>query len=172
MDLETLSYGLGLMPYGVALAALNQEQGKTYSIDELLTYNSSDNKEDTEDNDDTIDDFFLDKSKSAQSLIKEINFEIDERTKIKDNNLLKIDYDIIHVREKMHNLEGAIGYLTPSLANRRKSMLEMQIGNLYREKRDQYVNEFKDRIFLKKDLFAALREYWASKHEQDFMGQI
>lgn len=118
----------------------------------------------------SIDDIFPDKVESAKSLVTEITGELEEREKLKKANLTRIEYDIIKAQNYLKELEGFRGYLSPNLVGRRRTSLDLQIFNLYREKRDQYVNAFRDTVFLKKDLLAALREYWAAQRETELLG--
>lgn len=140
--------------------------GEVYLQDnDLYTSLSMHNSND----DDPIDDIFFDRTKSAKSLITTITKELEEREELRKKNLLRIDYDILKAQNYLLELKTLGGYFNLNQLSRRRSSLEQQIFNLYREKRDQDSNCFKDRIFLTKDLLTALREYWSTQREDKLL---
>ena len=117
----------------------------------------------------SIDDLFFDRTKSAKSLIEEINKELEEREQLRKQNHLRIDYDVLKAQNYLLELKTVGNYLDISQVSRRRSTLEQQIFGLYRERRDQDSNCFRDKIWLTKDLLAALREYWGVQREDQIL---
>jgi len=116
----------------------------------------------------SIDDLFFDRTKSSKSLIAEITKELEEREELRKQNHLRIDYDVLKAQNYLLELKTVGSYLDISQVSRRRSTLEQQIFGLYRERRDQDTNSFRDKVWLTKDLLEALREYWGMQRE----GQI
>ncbi|MCK5612333.1 hypothetical protein KAR91_61240 [Candidatus Pacearchaeota archaeon] len=147
--------------------------GQAYLQDNNSLYKSlAAGSESQEQDGGSIDDLFLDRTKSAKSLIAEITKELEEREELRKKNLLGIDYDVLKAQNYLLELKTIGGYVNPTQVSRRRSSLEQQIFNLYRERRDQNSNSFRDKIWLTKDLLEALREYWGVQREDQFLTDV
>ena len=122
----------------------------------------------------TIDGLLPNKSRSLKSLMGIMQGEIDERLRIKDSILDKIDYDSLYVENYMlHEMETWAPNSWGSNKNieKRRSALENMLAGLQKEKRMEYVSCFRDLVFLKKDLVGVLREYWAAKSRERMLSE-
>lgn len=182
MNFNNTQEGFGKLPYAeLALLPQNQSSDNPKSLgeesipDNIVSFEpeKEQGKDVCKTNEEpvSIDDLFFDTTKSSKSLIAEISKELYEREELKQKNLLRIDYDIIKAKKYLSELDSAGGGINPNLASRRRTSLDLQIFNLYREIRDQYVSHFRDHVFLKKDLLTTLREYWASQRENQLFAE-
>jgi len=80
-----------------------------------------------------------------------LNFEIEERRRIKERNLYRIDLDQCYCRNTIM-LRGE------DLWDRDRLKLEQSIRDLEREKRQSYENYFRDLLFLKREMRQVLIE--------------
>lgn len=109
-----------------------------------------------------------DKSKSLKALVEIINEEIDERLKIKDGILSRMEDDIVRCDNYLLEVKS-IGIPYYFIASRRRTSIEHEIFALEREKRMEETACWRDLVFLKKDLFAALKEYWAAVNREKLL---
>jgi len=119
------------------------------------------------DNTSLTDNLLPDKSKSLKTLVGAINKEIDERLNMKEDIMTRIDIDIVKCDNYLLEIEGIVRY-NPDIGKRRTSM-EHEIFGMEREKRMEETACWRDLVFLKKDLFETLKEYWSAVNREDML---
>ncbi|MBD3181501.1 hypothetical protein GF312_04360 [Candidatus Poribacteria bacterium] len=77
--------------------------------------------------------------------IGEINSQLDERQKLKDELKSNIDYDMCRIQTEIYKLD-----IMPDMLKR--TTLESRIMDLCKEKRDKELSFWQDKIELKKEL--------------------
>ena len=127
-------------------------------------------KEETHNGKDLLDKMFFDKTKNLKATIKALFNEILLREKIDSHVLNKIDDDISKQNTHLLNLDNLNVRYTPDkfldLKDRRKEM-EDNVLELEKEKRKEYLECWRDLMFMKKYLFSALKDYWDFSRRRD-----
>jgi len=156
------------------LNQLHNYQPKNYEQDSLIhrqVLNEPEVKfgEDTSDNPETGT-LLPDKTKSLKTLVDTINLEIDGRSAMQQGIMEKIEYDMMKCSNYLLEIKSFATRYHPNVGKRRTS-IEHDILNLEREKRMEETACWRDLIFLKKDLFATLKEYWDAVNREKLLSE-
>tara|TARA_B100001964_G_C14130469_1_gene552622 strand:- start:549 stop:1076 length:528 start_codon:yes stop_codon:yes gene_type:complete len=104
-----------------------------------------------------------DKTKTLKATIKALAYEIKLRETLDSHVLNNIDDDVSNQNTLLKNLKNIkIGYsqeLSREI-NDKKLQIENNCLELEKEKRKEYLECWKDLMFLKKYLHSALKDYW------------
>lgn len=106
---------------------------------------------------------FSDKRKILKATVKALLEEIELRENLDTHLLYRIDYDICRQHTSlMHLNDMRVHYDFDRFVevNKHKLQLEDNVIELEKEKRKEYLECWRDLMFLKKYLLSALREYW------------
>ncbi len=106
---------------------------------------------------------FSDKSKSLKTTCKSLLNEIELRENLDSHLLKKINDEICRFHTHLMHMEKIkIQYFPDSFAevNKIKMQFENEILELEKEKRNEYLECWRDLMFLKKYLLVAFKEYW------------
>lgn len=106
---------------------------------------------------------FSDKGKNLKATIKAQFKEIELREELNFHLLNRVDDDICYQRTELLGLTNRkTGYFSYMEQDHKKRMtqLENNIIDLYKEKRKEYLECWRDLMFMKKYLFGALKDYW------------
>ena len=121
-------------------------------------------------NDGLIGKIFSDKTKTLKATVKALFNEVMLREKMNLHLLNRIDEDICRQHTDISNLSTSSFTYSPDLQkelNNKKMQLESRELELYQEKRKEYLECWRDLMFLKKYLFMALKDYWDSSKRRD-----
>jgi hypothetical protein len=106
---------------------------------------------------------FSDKRKTLKATVKALLDEIKLRETLDTHLVTKIDDEIC----RLHTNQMQLDNLTPNYLSdfekdiaKRKSQLENNVLELEKEKRTEYLECWRDLMFLKKYLHASLKDYW------------
>ncbi len=107
---------------------------------------------------------FSDKATTSKATVRALLDEIKLRESL-DSHLLKtIDDEICSQNTELMGLDNVkANYAPPELAkymNKRRSHLESNVLELEREKRKEYLECWRDLMFMKKYLLTSLKDYW------------
>ena len=105
---------------------------------------------------------FSDKTKNSKATVKALLDEISLREKLDSHLLYKIDQGMSRQQIQLENLNDLRIYsfeLTKDRDNT-KSQLENNVLELEKEKRKEYLECWRDLMFMRKYLFSALKDYW------------
>ena len=94
------------------------------------------------------------------------------REKMNLHLMNKIDEDISSQNTDLSNLSISSFTYSPDLqkeSNNRKMQLEGRVLELQQEKRNEYVECWRDLMFLKKYLFMSLKDYWDLSKRRDVL---
>ena len=110
-----------------------------------------------------IEKVFSDKSKTSKATVKALLSEIELRENLDSHLLEKIYEDICNqhiLLEQLNNLK--VHYIWDQFIdiNKIKMQIEDNILELEKEKRKEYLECWRDLMFLKKYLHSAFKEYW------------
>ena len=116
-----------------------------------------------------LDNLFSNKSKVIKSTIKSLLSEIDLREKLDCHILDRINQDLHWQQNQLEGIHEP--YITENLTEicNLKMKLENNILDLEKEKRNEYIECWKDLMLLKKMLMSAFREYWDFFHRKDIL---
>jgi len=106
---------------------------------------------------------FSDKGKNLKATIKALFKEIQLREKLNSHLLNNIDDDMCAQRTELMQLENLKpGYLVYGAKDpsKRKIQLENSVLELEKEKRKEYLECWRDLMFMKKYLMISLKDYW------------
>ncbi|MBT4483586.1 MAG: hypothetical protein HOC71_07905 [Candidatus Latescibacteria bacterium] len=106
---------------------------------------------------------FSDKSKTLKTTVKSLLNEIELRENIDSHLLRKINDEICRFHTHLMHIENIkVQYFPDSFAdvNKIKMQFENEILELEKEKRNEYLECWRDLMFLKKYLLVAFKEYW------------
>jgi len=115
---------------------------------------------------------FSDKTKTLKATIKALFNEVMLREKMNLHLMNKIDEDISSQNTDLSNLSISSFTYSPDLqkeSNNRKMQLEGRVLELQQEKRNEYVECWRDLMFLKKYLFMSLKDYWDLSKRRDVL---
>lgn len=113
--------------------------------------------------DDSLDSFFTDKVSDLGERIESIKSRIEERNKLKEDNLSRLFKDELKFSTYLTQLKGSSGYF---MDNKRRGFLEDKLNGISHERRSEAVHCFRDLMFLEKELNESLKEYSALKQRQ------
>ncbi len=119
-----------------------------------------------------LETIFSDRARTSKATVKAILDDIRKREYLDSNLLNKIDYEICSQHTALMGLENVKLRYSPDLAeymNKRKSHLESNVLGLEEEKRKEYLECWRDLMFLKKYLLSALRDYWDIAKKRDLL---
>ncbi len=106
---------------------------------------------------------FSDKGKTLKATIKALFNEIQLREKLDTFLVYRVDEEIQGQKSELLHLKGLRVHYTPELykdVTKSKRQLEDSLSELEREKRKEYVECWRDLMFMKKYLLTALKDYW------------
>ncbi|MHC4307622.1 MAG: hypothetical protein ACYSR7_03245 [Planctomycetota bacterium] len=106
---------------------------------------------------------FADKSKTQKATVKALFNEVTLREKMNLHLLNKIDEDMSKQCTDLSNLKTSSFTYSPDIhkeLNNKKMQLQNRVLELEQEKRKEYLECWRDLMFLKKYLFMALKDYW------------
>ena len=110
-----------------------------------------------------VDRLFSDKCKSLKTTFKSLLEEIQLREKLDCHLLLRINQDISWQTQQLGQVNSIKGHYSEEWIkeiNNLKMKLENNILDLEKEKRKEYLECWRDLMFLKKYLMIAFKEYW------------
>lgn len=111
---------------------------------------------------------------SKQAIINQLIHHISsigkDRDKTKEENLYRIESDILHCRNLLLELGGF--YIGHKGVDQRRSSIERHLFDLYREKRAEEVSNWRDQLWLKRDLIATLKEYLDIQRRKKLINEI
>ena len=106
---------------------------------------------------------FSDKGKSHKATIKALFTEIQLREKLDTFLVYKIEKDMCTQKSQLEHLSSLRTHYNPELHNdisKSKKQLEGNLLELEREKRKEYIECWRDLMFMKKYLMTSLKDYW------------
>lgn len=106
---------------------------------------------------------FSDKSKTLKATVKELFDEIDRRKKLNSSLLGKINNEMCDNKTYLFEVEDVVNrrYESEDMKfGRRRTQIEQRLLTLEQEKRKEYLEYWRDMMFLKKYLMGALADYW------------
>ncbi len=116
---------------------------------------------------------FSDKTKTLKSTVKALLTEIELRENLNSHILNNIDDDIC----RQHTYLGHLKVLKPQYSlelaknvYKQKMQLEGNVLELEEQKRKEYLECWRDLMFLKKYLHSALKDYWDLVKKQEMLG--
>ena len=115
---------------------------------------------------------FSDKSKTLKATVKALLNEIELRERLNSHLLYKIDDEICEQHTDLMQLENLkVHYIFDRFmeVKNKKNQLEDNVLELEKEKRKEYVECFRDLMFLKKYLLTSLKDYWDLVKKRDLL---
>ena len=106
---------------------------------------------------------FSDKTKTLKASVKALLYEIKLRENLDKLLLNNIDDSICRQNTYLENLKSLKTHYQPEIfekISKTKSQLESNILELENEKRKEYLECWRDLMFMKKYLHSALKDYW------------
>lgn len=110
-----------------------------------------------------IEKLFSDKTKALKATVKSFLNEIEIREKLNLHILHKIDEDVCKENTRIMQLESLIvHYSLKDLLDVKKIILKIEdsVLELEKEKRKEYLECWRDLMFLKKYLLVSFKDYW------------
>jgi hypothetical protein len=122
---------------------------------------------------DIVDRIFADKSRTLKATIKALFNEIQIRESLDYVLISDINKGMCRQHCYLENLK-VLNQRNYSIElmnefNRRKLQIENNVINLEQEKRREYLECWKDLLFLKKYLLSALKDYWNASSNKTFL---
>lgn len=115
--------------------------------------------------------FFQVKRHSLLRSFYDITGLIEERKKLKDQNLYQIALGECEVLTRMHRLDDWLEGLNPGV-DKRRSGLEKDLLDFGRQKRSEEVATWKDVLLLKKDLRELVNEMYKEHSKQSLVYKV
>lgn len=115
---------------------------------------------------------FSDKAKTSKAGVKALLEEIALRETLDSHLINKIDDQICEQDTALMQLKNLKVDYSPELAkhvDKRRTQLEANVLELEREKRREYLECWRDLMFLKKYLLSALKDYWTAAKKRDVL---
>ncbi len=115
---------------------------------------------------------FADKGKTLKSTIKALFNEILTREMLNDVLLKKIDSDTRRTETYLHEIRGlTVRDYSRQFADteKRRTQLDGRLMDLEKQRRDEYLQCWKDLGQLKKYVLLNLRDFWNLKNKSSFM---
>jgi hypothetical protein len=134
------------------------------SLEKIIANEEQENKKDI------LGTVFTDKTKNLKSTIRALFQEIQLREKLDDHLLNRIDDDLCRQETELRNLKGlGVYYNFDKLMEikKKKNQLETNVLELQQEKRKEYLECWRDLMFMKKYLLTALKDYWDISKRRD-----
>jgi hypothetical protein len=103
-----------------------------------------------------------DKLKLIGTTASMLKRQIDERSKIRDDNLLSMDYRIMQCESYLDNLDQAWQFLENPMVESKRDNLYHEISNLQNNKLQEAVKCWSDQVRLYSELLTTLGEYQAA----------
>jgi hypothetical protein len=119
-----------------------------------------------------LDNVFSDKQKTLAATIKSLLDEIHLREELDLHLLNKINEDRCWQKTQLINLENLnVNYIFEwfNEINKHKIKIENNILDLEKEKRKEYLECWRDLMFLKKYLMSALKDFWELTKKQNLL---
>jgi hypothetical protein len=117
---------------------------------------------------------FADKTKTLKAGVKALLQEIKLRESLDSHFLKKIDEEICRQHTEIMNLENVrVQYASPDLSKeiaKKRLQFENNVLELEKEKRAEYLECWRDLMFLKKYLLASLKDYWNLVKRRELLG--
>ena len=142
---------------------IEERQIPFYHTDLSSIIENIDFKEKPEKNKNILEKLFTDKSKTQKATVKALLEEIELRENLDTHLLKKIEEEISIHNSQLLNLNNLIFYNNLDLFKdiiKAKMESENNILELKKEKRKEYLECWRDLMFLKKYLLIAFKEYW------------
>jgi hypothetical protein len=121
---------------------------------------------------DGLGNIFSDKARTSKAAVKALLDEIRLRENLDSYLLNRIDEEICGQHTKLMGLDNLKTHYSPDLAkdtNKRRSQLESSVLELEKEKRKEYLECWRDLMFLKKYLLSSLKDYWNIVKKRDLL---
>lgn len=115
--------------------------------------------------------FFQLKRHSLMRSFYDITALIDERKKLKEQNLYQIAQGECEVLTRMHRLDDWLEGMNPGV-DKRRSGLEKDLLDFGRQKRAEEVSAWKDVLMLKKDLRELLNDIYKEYTKQSLVNKV
>jgi hypothetical protein len=115
---------------------------------------------------------FSDKSKTLKATVKALLTDIELRERLNYHLLNKIDDEICEQHTDLMQLQNLrVHYIFDRFmeVKNKKNQLEDNVLELEREKRREYLECFRDLMFLKKYLLSSLKDYWDLVKKRDLL---
>ncbi len=115
---------------------------------------------------------FCDKGKTLKGTVKALLNEIQLRETLDSHLLNKIDDEICRQHTDLMQLKTLKVHYSPYLAkdiNKTKMQLENNVLELEKEKRKEYLECWRDLMFLKKYLLTSLKDYWDLTNKRNIL---
>ena len=120
-----------------------------------------------------IDKVFSDKSRTLKATIKALFNEILTRERLDSVLIDDIESDICKTCSYLEQIKFLTQrQYTPDLElafSRRRTQLESRLIDLDKEKRQEYLNCWKDLAYLSKGLLSSLKDYWNLSNRKSFL---
>ena len=120
-------------------------------------------REEPEKKEGIVDRIFSDKGKTLKGTIKALFSEIQLRERLDTFLVYKIDEDATEQKSQLAHLSSLRTHYNPELhkdTTKTRKQLESNVLELEREKRTEYLECWRDLMFMKKYLLTALKDYW------------
>lgn len=117
---------------------------------------------------------FSNKSKTLKASVKAQFNEVELRETLNSHLLKKIDDEICRQNTYLMRLEDLKSHYLPDVSkavNKTKMQLENNVLELEKEKRKEYLECWRDLMFLKKYLLSSLKDYWDLIKKREVLGQ-
>lgn len=111
----------------------------------------------------TLERFFSDKTRTHKATVRALLDEITLRERLDSHLITKIDNEICRQHTDLMQLGNLKAHYTPDLAKgiaKTRLQLESNVLELEKEKRKEYLECWRDLMFLKKYLLTSLKDYW------------
>lgn len=143
-----------------------------YSIELKNTLENIISNSEPERDEGVLEKVFSDKTKTLKSTIKAIINEIALRKTLDSLLLYRMNEDISKQNTNLMQLESPRAHYQPDLfmgVKSKKMQLEKNVLDLEQEKRKEYVECWRDLMFMKKYLLSALKDYWDLSKRRDVL---
>lgn len=119
-----------------------------------------------------VDRIFSDKGKTLKGTIKALFSEIQLRERLDTFLVYKIDEDACEQKSQLAHLSSLRTHYNPELhkdTTKTRKQLEINVLELEREKRKEYLECWRDLMFMKKYLLTALKDYWDFERKRNLL---
>jgi hypothetical protein len=119
-----------------------------------------------------LESVFSDKAKTSKAGVKALLDEIRLRETLDSHLITTIDDQICEQNTAVMQLDNLKVDYSPELAkhvDKRRTQLEANVLELEEEKRKEYLECWRDLMFLKRYLLSALKDYWDSAKKRDVL---
>lgn len=136
---------------------------------ENIVFNEKSGKENS-----SLESLFFDKSKTLKANVKALLDDICRRESLNLHLLDNIDDDISKQNTKLMNIESLrthYDFEEQKEISNKKLKLDGNILELNKEKRKEYLECWRDLMFMRKYLMSSLREYWDLVKRRGMLGE-